>query len=58
MPVKDADRSRPLQLAVRAVDGAYNTQPEVGNQSEVVCSSAHPELNTAAACFPGRVLSF
>lgn len=31
LPLKDADRSQPLKLAVRAVDGAYNCQPEVGH---------------------------
>jgi Mo-co oxidoreductase dimerisation domain len=30
LPLAKADRSQPLQLAVRAVDAAYNAQPEVG----------------------------
>lgn len=29
LPLQKADRSKPLQLAVRAVDAAYNAQPEV-----------------------------
>ena len=29
LPLEKADRSKPLQLAVRAVDAAYNAQPEV-----------------------------
>lgn len=29
LPLKDADRTKPLEVAVRAIDGAYNTQPEV-----------------------------
>lgn len=28
LPLKDADRSKPLEVAVRAIDGSYNTQPE------------------------------
>lgn len=29
LPLKDADRTKPLEVAVRAIDGAYNAQPEV-----------------------------
>ncbi len=29
IPIQGADRSQPLEIAVRAVDGSYNTQPEV-----------------------------
>lgn len=28
LDLKDADRSKPLEVAVRAIDGAYNAQPE------------------------------
>lgn len=32
LPLEGADRSKPLQLACRAVDQAYNAQPEVGDR--------------------------
>lgn len=39
LPLKGADRSKPLQLAVRAIDAAYNAQPEVGDQRKLLASN-------------------
>jgi sulfite oxidase len=45
LPLEKADRSKPLQLAVRAVDAAYNAQPEsaapIWNLRGVLCNSWH-----------------
>ena len=44
LPLEKADRSRPLQLAVRAVDAAYNAQPEVSLKCKFLRCRAQPVL--------------
>ena len=46
LPLKKADRSKPLQLAVRAVDAAYNAQPEVTS----LCKTCGAGCNLCSRC--------